>query len=1561
MRDCSGLVFGEMLFRKQVTLVMLVLAAAMLLTVGRARGEGVSAIYREYLRTKQTLFSLRGWAPEVEVGDLVALAYTELHAAGRSQGKESQEHLRRAQSYLEQAQKRHLDFARGLEGYSSTAAPFLRTFYTLPEFYYNFLDFPRQLSDPLERFLRRQDTPQPQWLWLDGMRTLDERKRMLGEKGLHFFLLRHTFNLDKKPARGWVQCYFFTGGSTCVNGQDVTGWRSGQRFHGRFDITEHLRQGKNVISMNVHGGPLIGFMLRGAVELSDGSMVPILSGNGDWKMLPPGPHQDQAWNAEEWRQTDFDDSAWPRPDEVPDCFIGPTGRFIQMDVMDFLQRDIKVSRRVVTEHTSWARPYAGGPVKALVIAPFGSQRETVELAERMDLDYTVEMAWQGQAGRGFLERSKLRQKLQEDYDVIVLGWNGWNHLPEEDRKSILQKAREGTGFVYVGTRSGLDGFFKQTLKAEAEPLPGFLKWVPLGELPVLEDLKDEGDVLEQIARCCTLGKGRVVMLGYPRATTLNRDAKGKMHKEDFAATFNCLTPDTEYYPGIVRVSDYDYYLSLVAKALLWAAQKEPRIQIASLAPAEETITEDQMPPVKLKAEIGGMATPDGAEVSFVIRNEVGDVLANVDAQWSVAEGKPLATAAVPDLPDGRFFLDACLRREGKVEDWASTAFTVSRATRFSSVKTDRDRYEPGDDIRVNVVLAAPLDGPAELVVELITTDGRVIQRLARKLRAAQSEEKTNVSVPNLGTTKMTVLKVALQRSGDLLDEERIELGIKQRYDGDFLWGIWPSPGSANIIPRQQLWKHYHLMGVDMISPNMLFRRSNPRGAAEADLWSIPYAGRYIDLPLRPRDWKAPPWQDEYNQRLARAEGAWEKEKVFLDYYLRDMGYVKYGPPAYSLGDDVGLLNVDTEAPEYVAGLRDSLKQRYANDLSALNRTWGTHYASWDEIVPMTEEDKKQARSKRSYARWLDQTAYQEGAWLGLMLRTRDLLRQWDPGARVGFEGAFADSGIDVARFLEELDFMGGYPQIPYFYVTMPLLCSPRTLRSTWNGDYNGEHRMEGYIRYQMWYLLFNNYNTTLWWHAMSRTDRGYMIYPGLIGPDLNPGPQLRWGMEEIKAIKDGPGRLLLGAEPEFKTSPIAIYYSHRSDTLTMLDSPTATRHESAPPSLGWSSRSWYGFHRLFEDLGLWPRYVTEEQLAGGDLAGVRLLVLPYSASLSSKELAVLRGFAQNGGTILTDVRPGIFDEKGRAVDAGPGADLFGIAWPNRPPQPERADAVLTLAGQEYKVPNAYADASAQLKGGEPMGRAGAIPIFIRHPVGKGQVITTNIPMMLYVGDGRAPGRDDPFLYEDSYGGRRCAALRRVFRAFLEGLGLRPFAHLQDAEGRPLPGLVRHWEGEGAIYLGVLRHRPGPFGGPEQFQIRLPRKYHVHDIIEGRYLGLTDRIEAQYRGGAGHLFALLPYEVKGVRIEAPRKSVHRGGSMTVGAYLEISGTGAAAGPGLHVYRVVVRNPRGEVQRHLTRTYLAPAGRVQIALPFAFNAAPGQWMLTVTEAATGLAGSVQFLVQ
>ena len=75
---------------------------------------------------------------------------------------------------------------------------------------------------------------------------------------------------------------------------------------------------------------------------------------------------------------------------------------------------------VETPHVKWAKPYYQGEIKCLVIASLGSQRETVELAQRLSLKYTPFMIISRYDNKTMPEKEVLyllEQKLKQTWKL----------------------------------------------------------------------------------------------------------------------------------------------------------------------------------------------------------------------------------------------------------------------------------------------------------------------------------------------------------------------------------------------------------------------------------------------------------------------------------------------------------------------------------------------------------------------------------------------------------------------------------------------------------------------------------------------------------------------------------------------------------------------------------------------------------------------------------------------------------------------------------------------------------------------------------------------------------------------------------------------------------------------------------------------------------------------------------------------------------------------------------------------------------------------------------------
>lgn len=230
---------------------------------------------------------------------------------------------------------------------------------------------------------------------------------------------------------------------------------------------------------------------------------------------------------------------------------------------------LELSEELVTPHTPWLRPYAGGKTRALFLLDLRQQREIVELAERMDLDFrTVRIAYVTEdIGWGMIERfgtynfvdanAAIREELSgKPFDVIVVGGRVWDRVDAENRAAIRKALAGGTGLVSVRNRSLVPANAAPSDAAQryiCRGLPSAL--LPFGAANVRTFEKPDG--------------ARTVLLDY--------DARDGLTP---FVPFDAVEPSFFYA---------DYTLGMIAKALVWAAHKE----MAVPADAKTEVTEEK--------------------------------------------------------------------------------------------------------------------------------------------------------------------------------------------------------------------------------------------------------------------------------------------------------------------------------------------------------------------------------------------------------------------------------------------------------------------------------------------------------------------------------------------------------------------------------------------------------------------------------------------------------------------------------------------------------------------------------------------------------------------------------------------------------------------------------------------------------------------------------------------------------------------------------------------------------------------------------------------------------
>ena len=147
-------------------------------------------------------------------------------------------------------------------------------------------------------------------------------------------------------------------------------------------------------------------------------------------------------------------------------------------------------------------------------------------------------------------------------------------------------------------------------------------------------------------------------------------------------------------------------------------------------------------------------------------------------------------------------------------------------------------------------------------------------------------------------------------------------------------------------------------------------------------------------------------------------------------------------------------------------------------------------------------------------------------------------------------------------------------------------------------------------------------------------------YTNFFFPDYRPKPGMTAYSEELATIRNGFGRLILVARRN--DSAAAIFYSpacYRARIVAMKDTENnlATYEQNQPARLDF---------RGVGDLQIGSRFVSYEQIARGEIdpQSTKVLSLWGAHALSSGETAAIRRYLNDGGVVIADSEPGLYDE-----------------------------------------------------------------------------------------------------------------------------------------------------------------------------------------------------------------------------------------------------------------------------------------------------------------------------
>jgi len=360
----------------------------------------------------------------------------------------------------------------------------------------------------------------------------------------------------------------------------------------------------------------------------------------------------------------------------------------------------------------------------------------------------------------------------------------------------------------------------------------------------------------------------------------------------------------------------------------------------------------------------------------------------------------------------------------------------------------------------------------------------------------------------------------------------------------------------------------------------------------------------------------------------------------------------YRPIFYDLGDESGIADLaafwDFDfSDESLVPMRRWLRERYST-LSALNQQWGTNFARWDLVTPMTTSEAMK-RTDDNYSAWADFKEWMDMAYASALKMGVDAVHSVDPDAYTGIAGGQMPGwgGYDYYRLAQAVTAIEPYDignNIEILRSINPRIAVVTT--SFASGPWE---------KHRVWYeLLHGNRGLIIW-----DDKNGFLAKDGSVG---GRGNEVAPYYNELRG---GVAALIMNSTR--LADPIAIHYSQASMRTEWMAAQKpkgeawALRRSSSDERIDNSflrlRESWC---RLIEDLGFQYRFVAYGQVEQGELIerGYRVLVLPHSSSLSAEEAREIRKFVEQGGTVIADGVPGTFDEHSRKLEKSSLNDLI---------------------------------------------------------------------------------------------------------------------------------------------------------------------------------------------------------------------------------------------------------------------------------------------------------------
>lgn len=400
-------------------------------------------------------------------------------------------------------------------------------------------------------------------------------------------------------------------------------------------------------------------------------------------------------------------------------------------------------------------------MKAFLLADVMAGRETIELAQRVDLDFdtvtlgatNIILAYSAGDFRG---RRKVRQakrniekKLENKYDVSVFGGTSGLYLTERAWKLLDKQVKSGTGLVWVEPahipeeyaimlplvelRNGRTSPPSEWKPTREHFITDALCWDILPKLSSRFYRKVNGEVIaingkEPLVVVGNHGKGRVVVFNYLSGPATRHLPEKVLTKWLSYRAYTPYDPYERWFPK-VRFPYWEEYFALLARAIVWAGGRDPQVTISSLRPRKRPFEPTEKPSVHIAVRNTGKPLRGLLKAGFFSITSQHQTWVKHKVKIPAGDSEVVLSAREP-LPGGKGVCDVLIRGENDTAlAWGSTSYEVKQSGRLDSISFESDLVKPARNYTVRSLSAVSRPKQPRESLSSTTTDDSSQKRL----------------------------------------------------------------------------------------------------------------------------------------------------------------------------------------------------------------------------------------------------------------------------------------------------------------------------------------------------------------------------------------------------------------------------------------------------------------------------------------------------------------------------------------------------------------------------------------------------------------------------------------------------------------------------------------------------------------------------------------------------------------------------------------------------------------------------------------------------------------